>query len=434
MQWFASEFGCEEGDFQVTQQQLFSYDYKDNILTSSKSKQTFFVGEFTTPSVGELAAMLTALPAAITEEDKEKETEGKEKKKSNLAFLNITGDVRTFHRLPENAGAVFQVASQFNCLEMVGPGVTPQHGVTGYAMDHTQGPACALSCPAGTVYRNYFVPVNAKGVAQTSKEGAVSTGQGTRQIDTLYGVGEILGNNGSKKSWDMKNGYCLPVTNKSIAEVGSRILSGVPSQEDALSGSLLLSMTPQGEVGPGAPACPPSLAPFTEPLPPTAPLFLSCLQALRVGVHWDTEVSVKSAKSKATEGGEKRRQSVCQVYASAVPVAYAKSTTSTDWQPFASLVLQGAYLATFAVAAVLAAQRKKRVTVYLTSLGGGAFGNRHAWIVGAVRQALQVFRDAPLDVRMVNYSAVRSEYKELEKTPGIQVGVYGLVGTAPKKA
>ena len=29
-----------------------------------------------------------------------------------------TGDVRQMHRLPENAGALFQVASQFNLLEM----------------------------------------------------------------------------------------------------------------------------------------------------------------------------------------------------------------------------------------------------------------------------------------------------------------------------
>ena len=31
----------------------------------------------------------------------------------------IVGDVRQMHRQPENAGALFQVASQFNLLEMV---------------------------------------------------------------------------------------------------------------------------------------------------------------------------------------------------------------------------------------------------------------------------------------------------------------------------
>ena len=66
----------------------------------------------------------------------------------------VEGDVRRMHIEPENAGAVFQVASQFNLLEMTGPTVTPEHGVTGYAHDHTQGPACAIAAGAGTSWRN----------------------------------------------------------------------------------------------------------------------------------------------------------------------------------------------------------------------------------------------------------------------------------------
>ena len=38
----------------------------------------------------------------------------------------VTGDVRQMHQSPENAGALFQVASQFNLLEMVSPTVTPE--------------------------------------------------------------------------------------------------------------------------------------------------------------------------------------------------------------------------------------------------------------------------------------------------------------------
>jgi hypothetical protein len=60
---------------------------------------------------------------------------------------------------PELAGALFQVASQFNLLEMAGPSVTPEDGVTRYAGDHTQGPACAIAAGAATIYRNYFAPV-----------------------------------------------------------------------------------------------------------------------------------------------------------------------------------------------------------------------------------------------------------------------------------
>jgi hypothetical protein len=41
------------------------------------------------------------------------------------------------HADPELEGALFQVASQFNLIEMTGPSVTPEDGVTRYSGDHT---------------------------------------------------------------------------------------------------------------------------------------------------------------------------------------------------------------------------------------------------------------------------------------------------------
>jgi hypothetical protein len=49
----------------------------------------------------------------------------------------VRGDVRQMHQAPENAGALFQVASQFNLLEMVSPRVTPEDGITRYQHDRT---------------------------------------------------------------------------------------------------------------------------------------------------------------------------------------------------------------------------------------------------------------------------------------------------------
>ena len=40
----------------------------------------------------------------------------------------ITGDVRELHRDATYAGALFQVASQFNLLEMASPDITPEDG------------------------------------------------------------------------------------------------------------------------------------------------------------------------------------------------------------------------------------------------------------------------------------------------------------------
>jgi hypothetical protein len=93
----------------------------------------------------------------------------------------VTGDVRRMHRSPDNAGALFQVASQFNFLEMVSPEVTPEQGVTRYQSDPTQGPACAIAAGAATIYRNYFVPIGGS-QGQTAES----------QLNGLADLGESL--------------------------------------------------------------------------------------------------------------------------------------------------------------------------------------------------------------------------------------------------
>jgi len=89
------------------------------------------------------------------------------------------------------------VASQFNLLETVSPSVTPERGVGIYENDCTQGPACAISAGAGTIYRNYFARVNGR------------TGQSaTNQIDCLADIGAAMGNS-DNRLWEMRNGYAL---------------------------------------------------------------------------------------------------------------------------------------------------------------------------------------------------------------------------------
>jgi hypothetical protein len=77
----------------------------------------------------------------------------------SLTFCNMVGDAMELILDRRNAGSVFQVASQFNCLEMVNPTRTPEDGITSYCYDKTQGPACAIACPAATLYRNYLWPM-----------------------------------------------------------------------------------------------------------------------------------------------------------------------------------------------------------------------------------------------------------------------------------
>lgn len=74
------------------------------------------------------------------------------------------------------------------------------------------------------------------------------------------------------------------------------------------------------------------------------------------------------------------------------------------WTSFATLVLEGAYEATMWAAALNAARFGTNV-VFLTQLGGGAFGNRPSWIHSAIRRALNKVRGLALDVRIVSRQA-----------------------------
>jgi len=60
-------------------------------------------------------------------------------------------------------------------------------------------------------------------------------------------------------------------------------------------------------------------------------------------------------------------------------------------------------------AAVLNAQRGASNVVFLTLLGGGAFGNQHSWIVAAMRRALELMTHFDLDVRLVSYGTPSKE-------------------------
>jgi len=114
------------------------------------------------------------------------------------ALREVVADVRDLHRDPANAGALIQAASQFNLLEMPSPHVTPEDGVADYEHDHTQGPMCAISCGAGLIYRNSFIPL-AGGQGQSTQ----------RQVDCLADLGTALGNHDGHL-WRMVNGYVTP--------------------------------------------------------------------------------------------------------------------------------------------------------------------------------------------------------------------------------
>ena len=101
-------------------------------------------------------------------------------------------------------------------------------------------------------------------------------------------------------------------------------------------------------------------------------------------------------------------------------MAYNRAS-SFDWAPLACLVLQASYEATL-LAAVLNAQATGNPRVYLTAVGGGAFGNQREWIVQAMHRALLTVRHWPLQVHIVNYQSIHPAFQALEDeltpTPG----------------
>lgn len=91
---------------------------------------------------------------------------GNEMKSRRLELV----DIQTAQSFPEFEGATFQIASNFNCLEFGSDICTAAMGVSVYGVDATQGPAGAVSCGQGAIYRNYFTDVNPGYIGQIDKE------------------------------------------------------------------------------------------------------------------------------------------------------------------------------------------------------------------------------------------------------------------------
>ena len=252
-----------------------------------------------------------------------------------ISVCNVVGNVQNLHLNRANENAVFQVASQFNLLEMTSPRVTPECGVGIYEHDFTQGPACAIAAGAGTIYRNYFVDINGR-IGQTADN----------QIDCLSGIAKLL-DNSKQRLWKMVNGYALPSA-EGLEEINRKLES---MDEAALD---------------------------------------TVRQALQIGLHWDTQVTLGDAS-----------HTVSQAYCSAMPVAYTPHTKEL-WAPLAKLVLEAAYEATIC-AAILNGDRNRNNRLFLTRLGGGAFGNNPDWITDAISRSLELYSDSGLDVAIVSY-------------------------------
>jgi hypothetical protein len=167
--------------------------------------KAFTYGELETPSLSELRERVRASnPAA-----------------GKMVVREAIADVRDLLQSDTNTGALFQVASQFNLLEMASPDVTPEHGIGIYEGDHTQGPACSIVAGAGTIYRNYFANIGGK-IGQSA----------ANQIDCIADLGATLGNT-KECLWEMCNGYVL-ASEEGLREITNRLIASSEDEIDVL--------------------------------------------------------------------------------------------------------------------------------------------------------------------------------------------------------
>ena len=326
MDWFEKLTGFSEESPQQVRNNLVIDDGKMRSLVNGK---TFTYGRLETPSLGELRQKVAAT----------------EVKKGKLVLREVIANVQNLHVDPANAGALFQVASQFNLLEMVSPRRTPEEGVGIYSRDYTQGPACAIACGAGTIYRNYFVPVDGQ-IGQSF----------THQVNCLADLGKALGNS-DNSLWQMKNGYAL-ASQRGLTTITQKLESSSEPELDELR------------------------------------------QLLRIGIQWETQVTLENCQHQ-----------VSQIYCSALPVAYSP-VPAKYWSQFARLVLEASYEATICTA-ILNAQANGNKRLFLTLLGGGAFGNDITWIIDSITRALSLYRDMDLDIAIVSYGSSKPPIQKL---------------------
>jgi len=124
-------------------QSSISFDPTD-LATVEAGDQRYCGGRFATPSIGELEASVIKRAAKGSPTPTISVIEGRDPV-TDIGALQAMAPAST----------LFQVASQFNCLEAPGPRLVD---VADYLYDRTQGPRAALSAFPATLVRHYAAP------------------------------------------------------------------------------------------------------------------------------------------------------------------------------------------------------------------------------------------------------------------------------------
>ena len=312
---------------------------QNGVIRSLENGRSYGVGEFEYLSLNELRLRVAAIsPEAI---------DLVEGTKSIVRHNRpVRENIQDYIANPEYNHALFQVASQFNLLEMNDPNKTPEDGVGIYWNDPTQGPACAQSTIGATLFRNYFI--QHQGHEGQSKN---------RQLNGLRVVLEHIGIH-EGPAYRYENGY-VRLSKEHLWKCSRHIMDLTKKQRDDLMGDL------------------------------------------RVGIHWGCQVN-------NSEGPID--QYVSMIFCSGLPLGrYAlHGVRRGDAETLAELIQDGMQEATL-LAGVLNQAKFHNNTVVLTKLGHGVFGNPTSWVVNARNRAIERSPLA-LDILQYHYSRREPEF------------------------
>jgi hypothetical protein len=355
--WFKNVFGFDENAANFATTHKDSFHVKKNpkptesILMTVKGTE-IDIGVFRYRSVEELLKVASANPSA-------RSVFGVDSTRNNLKYYIMTSTSRAIHTNPSYHDSIFQVASQFNALEMVNSTTTPQEGITNYVHDKTQGPECAIMCPFGTLYRNYFCMPNAstsqqpedKSVNGNPQIGTDGKSSGNNQINTLT---ELMKVDGCFKELRFQNGYIF-VNDKDQLESINTYLSNPVN-------------------------------------------FWNAVMKIKYVIQEDTPVVNVAVDGKIMD------HKVSQIYCSAYPVAYDPlKAPEKDYYLLSSMILHAVYYSTLAYAVSRITPDEPRKKVFLTRVGGGVFKNEAYIIDTAIYNAVRHFIAYPIDVYIVGY-------------------------------
>lgn len=328
-EWFVRLTGYSESDWRrKSDKGIRQAEDGSLIITNLKNKKTFSAGTFTLQRLGDLINEVQAsapirgyVPPCILEIVT---------RADSASIRNV--DVAHLQAMPENRHAVFQVASNFNGVEAISEGSSPDGSsfTEKYIYDLTQGPAASISAGAAAITR-----VHAAFYDPTKPQGEW-TQTATRQVNFLADL---------RKHFPTHNGYVvLTGREPSFPKVGS-------AKYDRLFGKVL------------------------------------------VGYHHNVQVTT-GHRHRGFDVVDDPKQVVDQVFCAALNIGQGMSGMTnkrvSHSQEKCQFILDSDYEATY-----LSAIKHKRKHLVLTLIGGGVFGNSKQGIYEAILKAHKKWANHP---------------------------------------